>query len=287
MLFTMMVQALTACDEPLVGQGEPKTAGEKPSWPKDYPGQLRSRKWNETVELIGFHPDSKAATNLFGGARHIKPADPDAPGLWDVLWARRLAGSGQFESDSDWIRVFSGPAAQQDTRENSNWTFLALDNDLERRWFEYVQEIWETGNLPPGLVSGVFFGWSDNGRGDIGAYMVELPFRHDIGTAPAMRRVKVGWATLKADAKDSKELTRTRFIPVRGNDFPEKQMSKPEKGTTTIKVRATPGKVRVLIDSVEIAEFTPKADPRGPLGVFINRVHVRFGRGTITALKAP
>ena len=285
-----------------VGDQEKSTVGEKAGkaiqWPDDYPTELRERKWDLPVQLVGPKPAGKQApkakVNTFGGARAPIDEAPEAH-VWDVLWARRLAGKGQFEMRTEPSIPKFGQLLLQPVRppvaRDKAWTFLALDDDLERRWFEYAQVVQTyqvdpspRPGLPDEVVRGLFFGWKRTAPGKFETYLVMMPFKEDPVQRMPFRRITIGRAVFQTDGDEPALVVMRSFLPVAGKDFPTKKLEL-EKTTPTIRVRAVPGKVRITENDTELIEFSPPEDPRGPLGIFVKDRPTFFYRGTITALK--
>ena len=254
------------------------------AWPDDYPMDLRNRKWNEAVQLIGYKEDLTRERRLktFGGSRQ-KPAE-DAKAVFDVAWAHRLAGRGTVKPDPEWLYL-SPPALDERIPIEKNWTFIALDDDLERRWFEYRQDVRVEASHPQLLdpIYGVFFGWKELEEGKFETYLIQLPFYPD-PAKPRFCRITAGLATFAVDAKDRTLVEMARFVPTEGKEFPLREFNMPMQKAAIV-VRALPEKVRISINAAEVEAFTPKVDPRGPLGIFQKHRMMRFYEGKITALK--
>src|SRR5262249_51312487 len=118
-------------------------------WSADYPAALKERPWAKPVPLVALRP-----------ARPNDPADPlraataEKPGpTFQPAGGRRLVGGGVYAESS---RALVLRHYGEDLR--PGLTMLALDDDLERRWFELNVELKPS---PPQGFAGLFFGWRE------------------------------------------------------------------------------------------------------------------------------
>src|SRR5262249_33138435 len=141
----------------------------EPTWPADYPRELRARKWEEAVTVLGLRPDRLEEPD-FGGARAPRQfQQPAQDPLYQPLWCRRLFGTGLYYTENIELRLTERP-----TRGTGKCTLLCLDDDLHRRWFEFTAELPQHINDPLSNPRGVFFGWQQEGAEKARAYFAQL-----------------------------------------------------------------------------------------------------------------
>jgi hypothetical protein len=232
---------------------------------------LRERPWGKPIEILGLRPDVPDYSEARG------PWDKqDTKGLlYQPLWCRRLVGVGRYYPFAEELLL------KARTNEGSPITLLALDDDLERRWFEFTAELPQYVNEPLKGQRGLFFGWQDIGQGKARAYFVQLDLQ------PVAERphgcLVVGPATLSVRPEDAGQVVIAPLPAV--NEKPPRQLALTRADRNyRVRVRARPGTVRVQVEGEQAIEFDPPFDPRGPLGIWVQRGGGRFKTATITAL---
>src|SRR5262249_53221614 len=179
-------------------------------------------------------------------------------------WARRLVGRGVYaESSRGLVLRHYG----EDLR--PGLTMLALDDDLERRWFELNVELKPS---PPQGFAGLFFGWRETSPDVARVYVVYVE-----SPAAKQSRLVFGPAELRF-----KEAT-PQLVPLAPEKSHIEDLSAPGNPTRLL-IRATPQKIRMLVNGKPLIEATPQFDARGPLGIWAQNEKGYFGEISITAL---
>jgi len=246
----------------MIRKDEPEKTGPPAplSWPADYPAALKERPWGKPVPLVALRP-----------ARPNDPADPLRAATAEKLgptyqpvWARRLVGRGVYaESARGLVLRHYG----EDLR--PGLTLLALDDDLERRWFELGAELKPS---PQQGFSGVFFGWRQIAPDLARVYVVYLE-----NPAPKQSRLVFGPAEFRF-----KEAI-PQVVPLAPEKSHVEELPAPGNPTRLV-IRATPAQIRILVNGKPIIEAAPEFDARGPLGIWAQNEKGYFGEISITAL---
>jgi hypothetical protein len=231
------------------------------SWMQAYPKSLLERDWNHPAPLFYAHHEP--------------------------IWKHVVYGQGRFHNWDKHMDLASGPGE----------TFLALDYDPQRRWFEYRIEVMRPVPLQADSHElGVFFGWDfaarDKSRGQGWFFTVELK------TQPTREyphgHVRIGYRRIHLA---NKTMTTEGFRAIPGS-----------KGKLAMQ-RTTPWHlvwVRVIDEAISIgvdedvksvvtismaemrqhdAGASRYLDPRGALGIWVAKGVGNFRNGSITALK--
>ncbi|HYT91087.1 MAG TPA: serine/threonine-protein kinase [Gemmataceae bacterium] len=246
------------------------------TWPADYPAVLRERPWEQPVEILALRTRLPGVPDL-SGARGFRGNDVSGERLYQPLWCRRLLGTGLYHPFEKELQLRSR------TKDVGVTTLLALDDDLERRWFEFTAELPQYTN--DALVSprGLFFGWQEDGAGKVRAYFVQLDLQPAQGRQYG--RLLVGLAVLDIRPGRAEEAAIVP-LPVSDGKWPRSRALTRTVPNYSLSIRARPGAVTVQVKDEQPIEFEPSFDPRGPLGIWVQRGGGRFRTATITALRA-
>jgi hypothetical protein len=239
---------------------KPPVAAE-PAWPDDYPEALRSRNWGRRIDLL--RPVERPAKNGLGAELVFRP-----------LWSRALAGASKYPESPGQFALSGRPRSP-----NPGCTALALDDDLARRWFEFEAEVGTQRGISPVPRSGVFFGWSVDGPGRVGAYFVQLD---DAGPEPG--QLRVGRLSLPAPTPGARDWA-VPLDSLRDRALAQTPLRKRRTDFYRLRVRAFPDKVTVAVEGEAPMTFVPPVDPRGALGIWVQDGSAIFGRASVTALQ--
>jgi Protein kinase domain len=243
-------------------------------WPADYPAELRDRSWFRPSELLARRPDPAQWHDPAGVRVRRATPEPSKELLYQPVWCRRLLGNGKYTPLDSELQLTSGPG-----KHPGEFTLVALDDDLQRRWFELEVELPEYNNDIFNNPRGIFFGWQKHEPGKARAYFVSLDLRRDPRQGVLHGRLTVGPAVLPLDAAEDL----VPLGPYQGT-LPSLRVLTESARTHRIRVRALPGRVRVQLNSEDAIDFKPPFDPRGPLGLWVQGGRSRFRRVLITAL---
>jgi serine/threonine protein kinase len=290
------LEALRRGDEP------PRVATPRPASPWRAP---RLRRW-VTFGVL-FLILMAGAAWIIHKSLEPKPADPPANGAalpdmprilidrpdnlaipllkenFEPLWSRRLNGEGKYT-------LFPGNALCLFSPRAKPPTLLALDDDPQRRWFEFAVELKPVLDSPKDTNEmGIFWGWRRN-------------------PADPDRLYRFFWANLVPPAGESsgqfKLFSAVNDEP-RGNRAPMYRVwplpngevaLPPPGGSHYIKVRAMNNAVTVTVDSQAPVQYDidklnnnpafadGSLDARGALGIWVQNGAGFFRRPTIMAL---
>jgi serine/threonine-protein kinase len=242
-------------------------------WPDDYPVVRRERVDGVATPLIFLGPYRKWPLDP---ARGLPDGDGDR---YQVEWHRRLSGTGRFQETAWDFNLFSDRQAR-----GLGTTILTLDDDLARRWFDWEVEV--RSNLPmQDPQFGLFFGWQVEGD-RAGAYFVRLtdtPFGQPNPARPALH---VGWLQVALADVDAGRWPAPLLDAQRGNVFQVFEGDEPRR-TYKVRVRAEPASLTFSLDGKTFPAMSPRKDPRGPLGLWVQDGRARFGISTVATLPSP
>jgi hypothetical protein len=252
---------------------QPKVVPVAVSWPEDYPQALRERAWDKPITILGLRPDLPEVLDL-SKARNSRNL-PAGTSLYLPLWCRRLVGISPYYPSPDDLQLRTNPKGVV--------TVLALDDDLERRWFEFTAEVRRDSGESAKGARGLFFGWRQEGEGKARAYFVHLDLQSGKGSPPGT--LVVGPAILDTRPEAAAQSV-VAPLPAFDGKPPRSLALTRKDDPYRVRIRALPRSIRVQVDGEEAIEFEPPFDPRGPLGIWVQRGSGWFMTATITALRA-
>ncbi len=239
---------------PEVAEGPPGQAPgqEEDAVPPDYPEQLRKRMWGVPQSLFTLEHQP--------------------------VWHRRLAGSGQFRR---------GPFQLILSSLGDFPTLLALDDDPERRWFNFSIELTAPLEEPGKNKVGVFFGLRKNTSR---FFAVEID-EHPAPSCPhGLARMDV-WQVTEGTGADGGGRG-SRRVPLGKGEIPLLQ----SRAWHPLTVRVFEDRITVTVDGKQTSSFTmdwlaevaPDAlplNPRGALGIWAhNGLFASFRNAYVAAL---
>ncbi len=193
---------------------------------------------------------------------------------YQPLWCRRLAGRGHVQLGRTALRLSSNDRVPRD-----EFTVLALDDDPDRRWFDFAVELFPSQGGPPTPRAGLFFGWRTLEDGGAAAYFVELDDKPDAGP----QAVRVGYLTLPAVA-DGKAAHDAPLVGLPAAAVAEAIVLDAAPPRYRIIVQARPHGVAVRVNDRSAVPIAVGADARGSLGIWVRRGTHWFSGATIRAL---
>ena len=231
-------------------------------WPADYPETLKHIRWEKPVALVDKRP--------------WRPRDPldtvrgniNDDGLtFQPLWRRRILGQGlYYETNLDLHLAALEPPSI---------TFLELNHDLRRPWFEVEMELMSLEAAT--WVGGVFVGWREQQSGLAKTYLLFLERgldSHRLHLAPvAVRRNKDGEAAAVFP-----------FIPLDKEKIHTLEAPLVHR-FNRVRLRATQGKLRLDVEGGKSATIDAPFDPRGSLGLWVQTGFAYCGRILYTPLR--
>jgi serine/threonine protein kinase len=258
-------------------------------WPEDFPITLRDRPLGKRIALVERGKAKQGARQphegvVVGGAG-IK-GQPFLP--YQPLWSRRLAGTGLYFCQGLALTLNSSLFDKQ-AQGFTGMTALALDDDRALRWFEFDAELWPIWPAQAGAPdprAGIFFGWRAAEKpGQVGAYFVELVDRFGAGNDAPPGWVLVNHVTLPADpvaaGKHDEAIGALAVNPLA--HIPLLERSK----RYHLHVRAVKDSLSIAINRGNAAPIPAPFEPRGSLGVWVQRGHAWFGDVSVTTLSDP
>jgi hypothetical protein len=203
------------------------------------------------------------------------------------VWSRHLCGPGYCKALApNGLNMFSPPGETP--------TLYALDDDPERRWFEFSIKAGQIQGERKGRY-GVFFGWRRRGDGtgaDGRCFLVEI--KETAEGPPAAGQVRVLIAQL-GDDDDRGALTRLEPLP-QGKGTAALP-ARPAGGWREVQVRAVDHKVTVTVGTAsvvfDVRDVKGKLlsgpgglDARGALGIWTAEGPAFFRDAAVLALRS-
>jgi hypothetical protein len=248
-------------------------------WPEDYPQVLRARGMGQRIEILSPAPFAAKPKNPARASVSVsRPAEgPDL--RYQPLWCRRLAGTGQYHELGTGLMLES-----TFPQTPSGCTFLALDNDLARRSFDFEVELGPVFGADEQHGLGAFFGWQEVEHGRVAVYLVRLASEPGAGLQARKDRMTIGQTRLRLDGQEGAFVVESlRLSPLEGDvplTIPLDQSGRRHQ----VRIRGTPARVTVAVDNQQLIVVTPPFDPRGALGVWAQHGQGWFGKAAITAI---
>jgi hypothetical protein len=165
------------------------------------------------------------------------------------------------------------------------YTALAVDDDLQRHWFDFEITILPSfGNV----LGGVFFGWREKDKDRVGAYFIQLNEFKDAGQMAG--EVLVAHVTLPKMAP-GKPAGDTALEEAFAGDAVKARIpleAAPKGYHLRMRVLRGPGdmreKVTITVNHTETVDLMPLEETRGALGIWARRGQTWYRGASVTAL---
>jgi hypothetical protein len=234
-------------------------------WPTDYPAALREMPWGKPTALVArkaWRP--RDAVDPFRGRNnHFEQT-------YQPTWRRRLLGRGLYYEGSDSLELFAGTPP--------SLTFMELSHDLRERWFELDMELMSAE--PQFWHGGLFFGWHEQAPGLAETYVLFLE------RGQRVHLLHLAAVTVRWQRTDAAEPIYP-FVPIKQQKIVTLKTPAQETRFTRIGVRATPGRLTVSVEGSDKVTVATQLDPRGALGLWVQKGWTHCGDLLLTPLPGP